>query len=132
MEIEPEVIDCMNDIIKKIVHRESNRKYRENNKDKMKQYRESIKDKFKEYCTTPEFIKTKRICDWKRRGVICDDFDALYNHYLKTSYCDFCRCELSIDKVRTVNTKCLDHDHSITDRPNFRNILCHSCNVKRR
>jgi len=163
MEIEPEVIDCMNDIIKKVVKRDSYRRsyqkhkekiliqkkeYREKNKQKIlqqkKEYYQENKQKVNEYhkkyyqikgkhyYQTPERIKSRRIYDWKKIGVICDDFDALYNHYLKTSYCDFCRCELTYDKNNTSTTKCLDHDHTITDRPNFRNILCHSCNVKRK
>ena len=184
MEIEPDVIDCMNDILDIVVKKEnkrlSDKKYYEKNKEKLlqrqkeynqenkekilqyqkeyceqnrekikeykKQYREQNKEKIneyyhdnrekisqqqKQYHQTPESIKSHRISQWKYKGVICDDFDALYDHYTKTSYCDFCRCELTYDKNKTATTKCLDHDHSITDRPNFRNILCHSCNIKR-
>ena len=163
MEIEPEVIGCMNDIIKKVVQREYGRRNYQKNKEKklaqkkehyqinkqkillqQKEYyqenKQKILQKSKEYyqekgkqnCQKPERIKVRRIYDWKKLGVICDNWDALYDHYLKTSYCDFCRCELTYDKQSTSTTKCLDHDHSITDRPNFRNILCQSCNVKRK
>ena len=204
MEVEPEVIDCMNDMLNFVVKKEEKRlrdkqyykknkqqrsqqqkQYYEENKQKIieqqkeyqkqnrekrrlrhKQYyeknkqqisqqqkqryeenKEQISQRYKEYYNqnkeqisqqqkqynkTPERVKSRRIYDWKRIGVICDDFDALYEHYLKISYCEFCRCELTYDKVSTSTTKCLDHDHSITDRPNFRNILCQSCNVKRR
>ncbi len=105
--------------------KQNKKEYREKNKEKLKQRK-------KEYQQSPEGIKSNRIRHWRSRGVICDNWNALYDHYTKTSYCDFCRCELSIDKQRTPNTKCLDHDHTITDRPNFRNILCQSCNVKRK
>ena len=121
MEIEPEVLECMKDIIRRVAIRESKRKYRENNKDKSREYNQ-----------TPRGTKSHRIGRWKNRGVICDNWDALYDHYLKTSYCDICRVELSIKKERSSTTKVLDHDHSITDRPNFRNILCNLCNVKRK
>ena len=51
----------------------------------------------------------------------------LYELYLKTSRCEYCNCEL--DKC-SKSRKCLDHDHSITDRFNVRGILCNSCNRK--
>ena len=144
MEIEQEVLDCMEDLIKKVVKNESNRQYRLNNKEKIREkqkeycrrYRlnnkEKISEQQKEYYQTEQGIKTTRISTWKKRKVISDDWDALYAHYLQTSLCDKCNIELTYDKQMTTTTKCLDHDHSITDSPNFRNILCHSCNVKRR
>ena len=127
--VEQEVLDCMNDIINTVVKKENNRiaviKYSEKNKEKVKQ-------KQKEYRQTINGIKSYRISHWKRQGVVCDNFDALYDHYTKTAYCDLCRVELTYDKYNTATTKCLDHDHSITDRPNFRNILCNSCNLQRK
>jgi hypothetical protein len=29
-----------------------------------------------------------------------------------------------------MTTRCLDHDHSITDRFNVRGVLCGKCNLK--
>ncbi len=151
MEIEPEVLDCMEDLIKKVVTKEYNRQYHLKNKEKIKEkqkeyrlkntekeklrhkeYRLKNKEKIKEYDQTESRIKSCRISGWKHQGIISDDWDALYAHYLQTSLCDKCNIELTYDKQMTPTTKCLDHDHSITDSPNFRNILCHSCNVKRR
>lgn len=145
MEIEPEVVACMNDMLDIVVRKEEKRLYhiqyyqktKEKKKQKSKDYyqenKEEIIQKQKQYRqTTEKGIKVNRIGQWKYSGVICDDFDALYHHYIKTSYCDFCRVELTYDKRNTATTKCLDHDHSITDRPNFRNILCNFCNIKRR
>jgi len=109
--------------------KEYQKQYREKNKEKAKEYH---KEYFKKYSNTYEGIKNQRISRWKFSGIITDDYEELYNHYLKTAYCDFCRVELTYDKKRTATTKCVDHDHSITDSPNFRNILCHSCNIKRR
>ena len=166
MEIEKEVLDCVNDLVKKVVKKEQNRirnikyrenskekrklcqqRYRENNKEKIKainkkyteknaekikQYYENNKEKIKLYQQSPEGKKTHRISQWKRHGIITDDYEALYDHYLKTAYCDACRVELTYDRHNTATTKFVDHDHKIRDAPNFRNILCNSCNVKRR
>ena len=104
---------------------EQRKEYHLKNKEKRNQQR-------KEYLQTESGIKSTRIGNWKARKVITDDWNALYDHYLKTSFCDFCKIKLSYDKHMTATTKCLDHDHTITDRPNFRNILCHPCNIKRR
>ena len=116
--------------------KESQRRYNLKNKEKRKENRKEYhlknKEKRKEWRETESGIKSHRISGWKYIGVITDDWDALYDHYLKTSFCDFCKIELTYDRHNTKTTKCLDHDHSITDRPNFRNILCHPCNTKRR
>jgi len=170
MDIESEVMACMNDMLDIVVKKEEKRlrykQYYEENKQKIsqqhkqyyqenkqeisqkqkeyhkqnrekslqqqKEWYQKNKEKIKEYQNRPEYVKARRIKDWKYMGVICDNFDALYNHYLKTSYCDFCKCELTCCTIKSATTKCLDHDHAITDRPNFRNILCNSCNLKRR
>ena len=121
---------------RKQYQKEYQKKYYLKNKQKLnekhKKYREANEEKIKNHEKTPERIKQHRISNWKRYGIICDNFDALYFHFLKTSYCDLCKVELTTDKDITSTTKCLDHDHTITNRPNFRNILCQSCNVKRK
>ena len=139
MDIEQEVIDCVNDLVKKVLKKEYDKIWREKNKEKLKeqkQYQEKNKDKLKQYHKQygqmPERKKSNRISNWKSRGIITDDYDALYDHYLKTSFCDACRVKLTYDRHHTATTKCVDHDHKITEAPNFRNILCHSCNIKRR
>ena len=152
--VEQEVIDCMNDMIKTLEQREKSRQYYLKNKDKIsqqqkeyylenkdkklqkqKQYyienKDKINQKQKEYYKTDAGLKSNRICSWRKQGIICDNWDALYDHYLKTSFCDICKIQLTYDSLNTATTKCVDHDHSITDSPNFRNILCNACNLKR-
>ena len=140
--VEQEVIDCMDDIIKKLEVREAARirqiKYRakESTKEKKRQWhidnkeRRNKQDKI--WRQTENGKKSKRISQWKKQGIICDNWDALYDHYLKTSFCDFCKVKLTYDKKSSSAMKVVDHDHSITDRPNFRNILCNCCNIKRK
>ena len=135
--VEIEVIDCMNDIINQVVKKENHRiackKYYEKNKEKLKEYHENNRGKrikqMKEYNQTEYAIKSRKISKWKKRGLICDNYEQLYNHYCKTAYCDYCKVKLTIDKKNTSTTKCMDHCH---ETGLFRNILCLSCNNKRK
>ena len=111
--------------------REYNRQYHLNNKEKRKEYliknKDKIQEQVKEYNKTEARKKSNRICDWKRQGILCFDFNLLNDIFLKTNKCEFCNCELyGVGN----NKKCLDHDHSITDRFNVRGVLCNSCNLK--
>ena len=83
--------------------REYNKKYRKENKEK-----------------TNKFL---RINNWKRRGVISDDYYKLHEYYLSIKECENCGIELNQDYS---TKKCLDHDH---DTGEFLNILCHNCNI---
>lgn len=98
------------------------RKQREN-----KSFREKESESKKEYYKTEIGIKNRRIRKWKFRGVIHPNFDELYEKYINTEHCELCNIKLTEGK-RTHTTRCLDHCHETGE---FRNILCHSCNVKR-
>ena len=70
----------------------------------------------------PHIIKSRFIGCWKKRGVISEDYDVLYNTYLTTTKCQMCDVVLE-GKGR--NKKCLDHCHQTGA---FRKILCNNCN----
>jgi len=117
---------------KKAEKAEYDKKYRAKNKEKKragdKIYRENHKEEREVYLHSPAGIKSRVISDWKRRGVICEDLDTLYERYLNTKLCELCNVELTTGK-RSKTSKCLDHCHETGE---IRNIVCHSCNVKRR
>jgi len=64
--------------------------------------------------------KHKAIYNWKKRGLIYDDYDALYEAYIKTADCQHCQTEFTKN-----NKRCLDHDH---ETGLFRKIVCNRCN----
>ena len=113
--------------------RKAAKKYRLKNIEKVREYdikyklenKEAHAKQYKEYSNTPNGLKVRRICQWKRRGVITDDWDMLHQHYLLTSHCEECHVYLEGKKG---DRKCLDHCHTTGE---FRNILCHVCNFKR-
>jgi hypothetical protein len=76
----------------------------------------------------PNVIKSNRIKKWKSRGVICDDWNKLYDKYININNCEECNIEL-ISGIFGSNKKCLDHNHTTGE---FRNILCNLCNCRRR
>ena len=101
---------------------------KEKRKEYMKEYMKNYKEKFKEYKQTEAGKKSGRITNWKKRGVIHDDFNSLYEYYINCKFCEHCNVEL-VEGSFGNNKKVLDHDH---ETGLFRNILCHICNCKRR
>lgn len=97
-------------------YKETYKKYRENNKEHKKEYRQTDSGK-----------KSRVISVWKHSGLICENIEELYKHYINTFECDNCGVELVTGNTAP-NFRCMDHDH-ITGK--FRNILCHYCNLQR-
>jgi len=108
--------------------------YNEKNKDKIKKQRQNYYDLNKEeqkkyrqgYINTYSGRKSSRISNWKRMGVISDDYNKLYEYYLSIKECENCGIKLEEDYS---TRKCLDHNH---DTGEFRQVLCHNCNILRR
>ena len=66
--------------------------------------------------------KSHMIYNWKKSGLICDDYNALYETYIGTMECEHCQIEFTKN-----NWRCLDHNH---ETGLFRKIVCHRCNNK--
>ena len=98
---------------------EEKRKYNRERYHKLKE------TKIKDYRQSDNWIKSQRVCNWKRSGVIHENFDVLYDKYINTKKCELCERDLTIDKRTTSTTRCLDHDHKTGL---FRNIVCNRCN----
>ena len=64
----------------------------------------------------------RAIYNWKKRGLIYDDYDALYEVYINTMECQHCESEFTKN-----NKRCLDHDHTTGI---FRKIVCNRCNTR--
>ena len=90
-------------------HSETCRKWREKNPEKRSKY--------------------NIISAWKYRGLICDDYNELYENYLKSTHCEECGCEYGKIGDKSNRFKCMDHNH-VTGL--FRNFLCNRCNLERR
>tara|TARA_R110000796_G_scaffold200623_2_gene316633 strand:- start:79 stop:642 length:564 start_codon:yes stop_codon:yes gene_type:complete len=70
--------------------------------------------------TNPKRHKYYMIYDWKRKGVIADDYDEVYDIYINTMECNHCGKEFCNTKERH-----LDHCHQTGD---IRAIVCQKCN----
>tara|TARA_R110001632_G_scaffold22817_1_gene65202 strand:+ start:158 stop:538 length:381 start_codon:yes stop_codon:yes gene_type:complete len=64
--------------------------------------------------------KRDSITNWKRRGLIYDDYDDLFEVYRKTLVCQHCNKEF-----KNRHDRQLDHCH---ETGLFRKIVCQRCN----
>ena len=70
----------------------------------------------------PKHHKITTICKWKSRGLIYDNFDILYQHYIDCKSCEWCGKVFETNRDRN-----LDHDH---ETGAFRLVVCHRCNTR--
>ena len=110
-------------------------KHRENEALRAKEYYHKNKQKCletkKQYnINNPDRVK---INTWKgtmgmklREG---EDWDSIYLFYITCENCEECDVILTDEKKITPTRRSLDHDHSTGF---IRNVLCHTCNIKRR
>ena len=108
-------------------NKKKNRLYYLENKEKSRLYYLENKEKIQAYSQTEAGKKSQRITNWKKSGVIHDDFPSLYDYYINCKNCEECNVELN--EFGNGNHRCLDHDHTTGL---FRNVLCHTCNLRRR
>ena len=102
--------------------RRRNKKHKEKFKEKYKAKDALRTDYFKNYGkNSPVMYKLRTIHNWKRRGIIDTDYEALFEYYLNCTECMIC-----LNRFDKRINKHLDHDHD-TGEPRF--ILCRSCNV---
>ena len=108
--------------------KEQRKEYYKDNKDKAKEYIEANIERIKKYNKSPNRKKTYTISNWKRSGLVCEDYDSLYQKYIESTNCEECGCEYGKYKDGSSSWKCMDHSH-ITGL--FRNFLCNNCNLTR-
>jgi len=70
--------------------------------------------------------KSKKKYEWRKRGMIFTekDFEYIYQQYIYCTNCDLCNKQFKSNLDRH-----LDHCH---ETGQIRNILCRSCNCKRK
>ena len=107
---------------KKAEKREYDRRYRERNREKIAEHQ-------REYGQTENGKKHLRINNWKRHGIIADNWEEVHAWFMEVDTCDICDCVFTRDRYNTSSSKCLDHDHSIKDDYNIRGVICNTCNV---
>ena len=82
--------------------------------------------RYKEYnkawSKTEKGIKLNIMNGWKNNGLVHDNYDELYEHYINTHSCDVCKKDFKDSFDR-----CMDHCHTTGL---FRQVLCRYCNIK--
>jgi hypothetical protein len=102
--------------------------YTRKNKEKIQEYIKDNKDKI----ISRSHKKVAKICRWEQQGMICYDWDTFWDIWVSSNTCEDCDCVFSEERKLATTTKCLDHDHDITDGENLRGIVCLACNTRRK
>lgn len=115
----------------------SQERWRDNNRDKIADYnfnfREKNPDYHKNYFKSAAGRRANLKNSWRIRGIVHPNMDILYDQYEKTTNCENCAVKLTNGRGST--SKCCDHEHKPPVYPmltNYRNILCKTCNCRRR
>ena len=114
--------------------------WRTQNKEYFKEYRRNHLEYFKEYGIefrqkNPEYFKdyfrsekghrSNIILNWRRVGMVAEDWNEVYDYYIMTTNCEYCDVELT--GGRSNKCKCLDHNHTTGQ---IRGVLCKVCNLR--
>jgi hypothetical protein len=75
----------------------------------------------------PEEKKKRKIREWKQRGLISDDYEEIYDKWKNATNCE--DCNIVLEDTNIFNQRCMDHCHTTGQ---FRAIICHPCNSRRR
>ena len=65
--------------------------------------------------------KTDTKGGWKRKGLIMDNFESIYQEYIHQTNCELCG-----KLFETTRDRHMDHSHTTGE---FRNIVCRNCNL---
>jgi hypothetical protein len=87
---------------------------------------EEHKQYLKEYRASETGLKSTKITRFKQAGILCDDYDAMYERWKNTTHCDKCNIEL-VNAMKGKNRKVTDYDPKTKV---FRNILCYGCDFE--
>ena len=92
--------------------------YEENREAILKEARENYDE------TKEQNHKTFTLRRWQKNGIEDEDFDLLYDVFIKETNCWICNKEFN--KIKGYDFKCLDHNHATGEA---RYICCGYCNL---
>ena len=81
---------------------------------------EEQKQYMKEFRKSEAGIKSARITKFKQMGIVCNDYDALYEKWKTTTHCEDCKVEL-VKANNSATRKCVDTKTA---------IVCYKCSIK--